>query len=91
MPDRKPALTGAERKARHDRRLRSGLLYTRTDRPPEIGEWLIVHGFMADDNSTGKCAETLPTGLRLGSKPDISASEVSPAPDVERGQSNFGL
>ena len=52
MPDGRPALSGAERKRRHDRRARDGLIHARADLPPEIGEWLIDHGFKADDCST---------------------------------------
>ncbi len=52
MPDGRTALTGAERKRRHDRRARDGLIHARSDLPPEIGEWLIDHGFKADDDST---------------------------------------
>ena len=52
MSDGRPALTGAERKRRHDRRARDGLIHARGDLPPEIGEWPIDPGFMADDDST---------------------------------------
>ena len=90
MPDGRPALTGAKRKHRYDRRLRDGLIYVRAELPPEIGEWLIDHSTMAGDNSTGRGAETLPTRLRSGSKPDISASATHPAPENEWARAHFG-
>ncbi len=48
----RPALTGAERKRRHDRRVRTGLIHARADLPPDIAAWLVEHGFKTDDCST---------------------------------------
>ena len=52
MPDGRTALTGAERKARHDRRVRDGLTHARADLPRDVGEWLIDLGFIVDPRST---------------------------------------
>ncbi len=46
------ALTGAERKRRHDRRVRDGLTHARADLPRDVGEWLIDRGFIVDPRST---------------------------------------
>ena len=45
-------LTGAERKRRHDRRIRDGLTHARVDLPRDVGEWLIDLGFINDSRST---------------------------------------
>ncbi len=52
MPDGRPALTGAERKRRHDRRVRDGLTHARADLPRDVGEWLIDLGFINKPRST---------------------------------------
>ena len=51
MPDGRPALTGAQRKRRFDRRERLGLINFRGDLPPEIGEWLMDRGHRAEIHS----------------------------------------
>ena len=52
MPDGRTVLTGAERKRRHDRRERDGLIHARSDLPPDIAAWLVEQGFKTDDCST---------------------------------------
>ena len=52
MTDGRPALTGAERKRRHDRRVRDGLTYACADLPRDVGEWLIDLGFIDNTRST---------------------------------------
>ncbi len=52
MPDGRPALTGAERKRRYDRRAREGSIYFRSDLPPDLGEWMMDRGVKAEDDST---------------------------------------
>ncbi len=64
MPDGRPALTGAERKRRYDRRAGDGSIYFRGDLPLDICELLMDYGYKADDDSTGRGVETLPTRLR---------------------------
>jgi hypothetical protein len=47
----RPALTGAERKRRHIRRVREGMTHVRADLPCDVGTWLLEMGFKVDDNS----------------------------------------
>ena len=52
MTGDRTALTGAERKRRHDRRARDGSIYFRGDLPPDLGEWMMDRGYKAADDST---------------------------------------